>query len=217
MTSEDTAFATARLTLGLSRFSVRSQPPLGHQRWTIHTHDVLDRRKRKRNDQEQNSKNGSMNIRNWLMEDIILTPGSTPLPRPLSVDPPMLAHRYLPISIAGDGAFSRTIFARDTFDPKTPIVAIKAMKPGFEVIGRQVGHFHDDADGRNINCYDGYTICRCRNIHVCLSWLRMLRFLRRRCIISYWKLWNQDNCCCRIVSIHRCVILRLVVPIDRLR
>jgi hypothetical protein len=44
----------------------------------------------------------------------------------------------LPISVAGDGAFSRTIFARDIFDPKEPIVAIKAMKPGFEVIGRQV-------------------------------------------------------------------------------
>jgi len=71
---------------------------------------------------------------------VILTPGSTPLPRPLSVDPPLLAHRYLPISIAGDGAFSRTIFARDTFAPNAPIVAIKAMKPGFEVIGRQVLH-----------------------------------------------------------------------------
>jgi len=67
-----------------------------------------------------------------------LTPGSTPLPRPLSIDPPLLANRYLPISIAGDGAFSRTIFARDILNPTQPIVAIKAMKPGFERIGQQV-------------------------------------------------------------------------------
>jgi len=138
MTSEDTVFATARLTLGLSRLTARSQPPPPPQPWALHTDDVLDRRKRKRDDQTQNSRTGTVNVRDWLTEDVILTPGSTPLPRSLSVDPPMLAHRYLPISIAGDGAFSRTIFARDTFDSKTSIVAIKAMKPGFEVIGRQV-------------------------------------------------------------------------------
>src|SRR5271155_4451035 len=138
MTSEDTVFATARLTLGLSRLSARSQPPLPHQPSAPHTDDVLDRRKRKRGDQAHNIRNGTLNVRDWLTEDVILTPGSTPLPRPLSVDPPLLAHRYLPVSVAGDGAFSRTIFARDTFDPKEPIVAIKAMKPGFEVIGRQV-------------------------------------------------------------------------------
>jgi hypothetical protein len=138
MTAEDTVFATARLTLGLSRLSARSHLPLPHQPSAVHTDDVLDRRKRKRDDQTQNSRDGTLNVRDWLTEDVILTPGSTPLPRPLSVDPPLLAHRYLPISVAGDGAFSRTIFARDTFDPKAPIVAIKAMKPGFEVIGRQV-------------------------------------------------------------------------------
>jgi hypothetical protein len=78
------------------------------------------------------SRGGLMNV------DAILTPGSTLLPGPLSIDPPLLANRYLPISIAGDGAFSRTIFARDIFNPTQPIVAIKAMKPGFERIGQQV-------------------------------------------------------------------------------
>ena len=60
------------------------------------------------------------------------------MPRPPSIDPPLLAYRYLPISIAGDGAFSRTILAQDVLDPKRPVVAIKAMKPGFEQIGQQV-------------------------------------------------------------------------------
>jgi serine/threonine protein kinase len=67
-----------------------------------------------------------------------LTPGNTPLPRALTIEPPLLGHRYLPISIAGDGAFSRTIIAQDVLHPQKPIVAIKAMKPGFERIGKQV-------------------------------------------------------------------------------
>ena len=138
MTSEDTLLATARLTLGLSRRQARSQPPPSRQPSAVPTDDVLDRRKRKREDHAQDTRHGTVNQKFRLTEDVILTPGSTPLPRPLSVHPPLLAHRYLPISIAGDGAFCRTVFARDTFAPTTPIVAIKAMKPGFEVIGRQV-------------------------------------------------------------------------------
>lgn len=67
-----------------------------------------------------------------------LTPVSTPLPRPLTNDLPLLGHRYLPVAVAGDGAFSQTILARDILDPKEPTVAIKAMKPGFERIGKQV-------------------------------------------------------------------------------
>ena len=70
-----------------------------------------------------------------LILDTSLTP---PLARPSLIDPPLLAHRYLPISIAGDGAFSRTILAQDVLDPKRPVVAIKAMKPEFEGIGHQV-------------------------------------------------------------------------------
>jgi hypothetical protein len=73
-----------------------------------------------------------------LIVDAILTPGSTPLPRTLTIDPPLLGHRYLPVAIAGDGAFSQTILARDVLDPRQPVVAIKAMKPGFERIGKQV-------------------------------------------------------------------------------
>lgn len=138
MTSEDTLLATARLTLGLSRRHARSQPPPSRQPSAVPADDVLDRRKRKREDHAQETRYGTMDQKFSLTEDVILTPGSTPLPRPLNMDPPFLAHRYLPISIAGDGAFCRTIFARDTFAPTTPIVAIKAMKPGFEVIGRQV-------------------------------------------------------------------------------
>ena len=69
---------------------------------------------------------------------MILTPGNTPLPRALTIEPPLLGHRYLPVSIAGDGAFSRTIIAQDVFHPQKPMVAIKAMKPGFEAIGQQV-------------------------------------------------------------------------------
>jgi hypothetical protein len=68
----------------------------------------------------------------------VLTPGSTPLPRRFTIDPPLLGHRYLPVAIAGDGAFSQTILARDVLDPRQLVVAIKAMKPGFEKIGQQV-------------------------------------------------------------------------------
>ena len=75
---------------------------------------------------------------NLLSVDTILTPGSTPLPQPLTTTPPLLAYRYSPISIAGDGAFSWTILAQDILDPRNPIVAIKAMKPGFDLIGKQV-------------------------------------------------------------------------------
>jgi ABC-type nitrate/sulfonate/bicarbonate transport system substrate-binding protein len=50
----------------------------------------------------------------------------------LTNDLPLLGHRYLPVAIAGDGAFSQTILARDILDPKEPYIAIKAMKPGFE-------------------------------------------------------------------------------------
>lgn len=135
MTSSDTLFATTRLTLGLSRQVARSPTS------TIPEHSsdsTLDRRKRKRDDKSYNTREGT--ALNWtsLIVDTILTPGSTPLPRPLSIDHPLLAYRYLPISIAGDGAFSRTILARDVLDPKQPVVAIKAMKPGFERIGQQV-------------------------------------------------------------------------------
>jgi hypothetical protein len=73
-----------------------------------------------------------------LMVVTVLTPGSTPLPRRLTIDPPLLGHRYLPVAIAGDGAFSQTILARDVLDPRQLVVAIKAMKPGFEKIGLQV-------------------------------------------------------------------------------
>jgi len=73
-----------------------------------------------------------------LMVVTVLTPGSTPLPRRLTIDPPLLGHRYLPVAIAGDGAFSQTILARDVLDPRQLVVAIKAMKPGFEKIGQQV-------------------------------------------------------------------------------
>jgi hypothetical protein len=76
------------------------------------------------------------------MKDLIMTPGNTPLPRALTIEPPLLGHRYLPVSIAGDGAFSRTIIAQDVLNPHKPMVAIKAMKPGFEAIGQQV-HSND--------------------------------------------------------------------------
>jgi hypothetical protein len=81
------------------------------------------------------------------MVDVILTPGSTPLPRTLTIEPPLLGHRYLPISIAGDGAFSRTIIAQDVLHPHKLMVAIKAMKPGFEGIGHQVPLLRDTKSG----------------------------------------------------------------------
>lgn len=141
MTSSDTLFATTRLTLGLSRYvGARSTVAKYSPK---RSDDVLDRRKRKRDDQPQYAREGIVlyyTRGRRLRVDTILTPGSTPLPRALSIDPPLLAHRYLPISIAGDGAFSRTILARDVLDPTSPVVAIKAMKPGFERIGQQVGH-----------------------------------------------------------------------------
>jgi hypothetical protein len=74
----------------------------------------------------------------WLKVDAMLTPGNTPLPRTVDIDPPLLGHRYMPISVAGDGAFSYTILAYDTLHPTEPIIAIKAMKPSFEIIGQRV-------------------------------------------------------------------------------
>jgi serine/threonine protein kinase len=80
--------------------------------------------------------------------DMPLTPRITPLPRALNNDLPMLAHRYQPLSLAGDGAFSRTILARDTLDPRDPLVAIKAMKPGFETMGQNVNPVSIDSLNR---------------------------------------------------------------------
>jgi hypothetical protein len=141
MTSSDTLFATTRLTLGLSRQHVARLPIT-----TLSKHssaspdDFLDRRKRKRDDRSRYTREGAPQVYAdiGLIVDNILTSGSTPLPRPSVIDPPLLAYRYLPISIAGDGAFSRTILAQDLLDPKRPVVAIKVMKPGLERVGQQV-------------------------------------------------------------------------------
>ena len=136
MTSSDTLFATTRLTLGLSRLSSRATIPTP---LSTGPDDVLDRRKRKRDDESHYSREGTwLYCLEFLTLGTILTPGSTPLLEPTTIDPPLLAFRYLPISIAGDGAFSRTILAHDLLDPRRPTVAIKAMKPGFEAIGQQV-------------------------------------------------------------------------------
>ena len=138
MTSSDTLFATTRLTLGLSRQHAARSPTTTIPKHSLAGPDnVLDRRKRKRDDESQYSTERTPQFFAGfpLILDKSLTP---PLPRPLSIDPPLLAHRYLPISIAGDGAFSRTILAQDVLDPKRPVVAIKAMKPEFEGIGHQV-------------------------------------------------------------------------------
>lgn len=138
MTSPDTVFAVTRLTLGLARHAERSQTPRASN--TLNgPHDVLDKRKRKRPEQAHDK--GWLWLC-WLMKDLIMTPGNTPLPRALTIEPPLLGHRYLPVSIAGDGAFSRTIIAQDVLHPHKPMVAIKAMKPGFEAIGQQV-HSND--------------------------------------------------------------------------
>lgn len=137
MTSSDTLFATTRLTLGLSQHVTRSSLVSGLKHSSI-TNEALDRRKRKRDDESHDTQDGTYYTMNLLRIAMILTPGNTPLPRPLTIDPPLLAHRYLPISVAGDGGFSRTILAEDTLGPTRPLVAIKAMKPGFELIGQQV-------------------------------------------------------------------------------
>ena len=138
MTSSDTLFATTRLTLGLSRQHATPLPTPKHSP-TI-PDDVLDRRKRRRDDQSQYTKECAPQFyaQFGLIVGNISIAESTPLPRPLSVDQPLLACRYLPISMIGEGAFSRTILGQDTLDPKRPIVAIKAMKPGFDGIGQQV-------------------------------------------------------------------------------
>jgi hypothetical protein len=132
MTSSDTLFATTRLTLGLSRQLARSPD---HTESSVALDDAFDRRKGKR---KRDKGEGIAFQECELNKDEILTPGSTPLSRTSMNDSPLLAHRYLPISIAGDGAFSRTIMAQDILDPTRPMVAIKAMKPGFELIGQQV-------------------------------------------------------------------------------
>jgi hypothetical protein len=134
MTSSDTLFATTRLTLGLSQHVTGSTLVSVSKT----TNEALDRRKRKRDDESHDTRDCTHSIGILLRIAMILTPGNTPLPRPLTTDPPLLAHRYLPISVAGNGAFSRTILAEDTLSPTRPLVAIKAMKPGFELIGQQV-------------------------------------------------------------------------------
>ena len=132
MAASDTLFATTRLTLGLSRHLSRSPiPPSTHD-------DDSDRRKRRRRNGSRHS--GCNSTRRASGKEEILTPGSTPLAKPLAAESSqtLLANRYVPISVAGDGAFSRTILAEDAFDPQRRIIAIKAMKPGFERIGQQV-------------------------------------------------------------------------------
>ena len=140
MSSSDTLFATTRLTLGLSRrYDPKSSSSPASERQQIAEDKMLDRRKRRRADDASHGTRIMLSPRARCSSriDTILTPGSTPLPR-LNDDPPLLARRYHPLSLAGDGAFSRTILARDTFDPREPVVAIKAMKPGFEGIGQNV-------------------------------------------------------------------------------
>lgn len=135
MNCSDTLFATTRLTLGLAhRYDSESRQ--------VDADTVLDRRKRKRG---QDRNHGLEPLRPFECgqayagnADMLLTRRNTPLPRALNTDLPMLVHRYQPLSLAGDGAFSRTILARDTLDPRDPLVAIKAMKPGFETIGQNV-------------------------------------------------------------------------------
>jgi hypothetical protein len=97
--------------------------------------------------------------------DAMLTPGNTPLPKTVDIDLPLLAHRYAPISVAGDGAFSCTILAYDTLHPQNPVVAIKAMKPSFEIIGQRVQKLNDLANCRNTIFYDELGISRCLNTH----------------------------------------------------
>lgn len=138
MTSSDTLFDTARLTLDFSRQLARPPNVLSEGRSLADPDGILDRRKRKRDEESHHTGDGMNGSYSLLAADTILTPGCTPLPRPLTRDPPLLAHRYSPMSIAGDGAFSWTILAQDVIDPRKPIVAIKAMKPGFDLIGQQV-------------------------------------------------------------------------------
>jgi len=167
----DTLFATTRLTLGLSRrYDPKSSPSPSSEKPQIAEDRVLDRRKRKRTDDARHgigpkfSRQAGCSYR----LDTILTPGNTPLPRPTNDDPLLLAHRYYPLSLAGNGAFSRTILARDTFDPREPVVAIKAMKPGFEGIGQNVSQYWAILLMiRNTSYCDGYRIFRCRRTRPC--------------------------------------------------
>lgn len=210
MTTPETLFATTRLTLGLSRRCALSSSSVSKSLSTTAADNILDRRKRKRDDSDQISYLPA--FEGWFMVDAILTPGSAPLPRTLTSDPPLLGHRYLPVAIAGDGAFSQTILARDVLHPREPIVAIKAIKPGFEAIGKQViSHLSFVADGRNIIYCDGYRILKCRNIRVFPSSMQMLRSRLLRRIILFLRHWNQVNYLCLTVLIDLIVTRMLVV------
>jgi len=135
--TEESVFATVRLTLGLSARSTAVSSSTKQAHSSTNSEITLDRRKRKRNDDNYKRKEGTESVFYSLTQGEILTPETTPLPKGFTNDVPLLAFRYLPISIAGDGAFSRTILAKDILDPKQPMIAIKAMKPGFDPIGRQ--------------------------------------------------------------------------------
>lgn len=194
MASSDTLFATTRLTLGLSRqHATRSPTATLPKHSTTTPNDVLDRRKRKRDDESQYTRESAPQLyaEIGLIVDNILTSGSTPLPRPPVIDPPLLAYRYLPISIAGDGAFSRTILAQDVLDPKRPIVAIKAMKPGFEQVGQQVCIAQCSVlMERNIIYYVEFKISLCLSGLVFLSFMQELPFLHLQPTISFLKLYS---------------------------
>ena len=176
-----------RLTLGLAR-RYDSKSSREQHATRADAEAVLDRRKRKREENPNDGLDSSpcppSQCIYWLIQggaDVILTPGSTPLPRALNNDLPLLAHRYQPLSLAGDGAFSRTILARDVLNPREPLVAIKAMKPGFEILGQNVRPAVGASDpGRSTNYCDGYRTYRCqRGRRYRLSWL-VLHFLRGR-------------------------------------
>ncbi|OLL24009.1 Homeodomain-interacting protein kinase 1 [Neolecta irregularis DAH-3] len=62
---------------------------------------------------------------------------SLPTPPIDTIAIPLIASRYRRIAEAGQGAFSVTILAQDTFLPERPIVAIKKMKDGFNAIGQR--------------------------------------------------------------------------------
>ncbi|ODQ50160.1 kinase-like protein [Saitoella complicata NRRL Y-17804] len=115
----DTRYLTAQLTLGLtrlySRVGSRGMP-----------HTPGDRPSAKRQCVEGPS---------TATEDVLMSPPTSRASPYTSTT--LLANRYQVTGTAGQGAWSHTLLAIDTYSPSHPTVAIKVMNPGLERAGAQ--------------------------------------------------------------------------------
>ncbi|BFZ65063.1 hypothetical protein YB2330_006226 [Saitoella coloradoensis] len=117
----DTRYLTAQLTLGLTRLYSR----VG-SRVMPHTPVTGDRPVAKRQCVEGLS---------TATEDVLMSPPTSRASPYTSTT--LLANRYQVTGTAGQGAWSHTLLAIDTYSHSQPTIAIKVMNPGLEGAGAQ--------------------------------------------------------------------------------